>query len=243
MSDTIFPVKPEIAAHAHVTATQLAAMHARLAADPTRFWLEQSHRVAWIHPPTKTVSGDFTGDVRVKWFEDGTLNATVSCLDRHLARNGDKIAIIWEGDDPNTSEKVTYRDLHTRVCRLANALKSLGAKKGDRICIYLPMVVEAAVAMLACARIGAIHSVVFGGFSPDSLANRIQDSECAILITADEGRRGGRKVPLKTNADAAVAQCPTIKHVVVVKVTGGEVGMTPGRDHDYATLTAAAAPW
>ena len=243
MSDTIFPVKPEIAAHAHVTATQLAAMHARLADNPDRFWLEQSHRVAWTRPPTKTVSGDFTGDVRVKWFEDGTLNATVTCLDRHLAANGDKIAIIWEGDDPDASEKVTYRDLHTRVCRLANALKSLGAKKGDRICIYLPMVVEAAVAMLACARIGAIHSVVFGGFSPDSLANRIQDSECAILITADEGRRGGRKVPLKTNADAAVAQCPTIKHVVVVKVTGGDVTMTPGRDHDYTALTAAADPW
>ena len=243
MTDSLFPVKPDVAAHAHVDAGGLAAMQARLSADPDRFWLEQTHRIAWMKPPTTTVSGDFNGDVRVKWFEDGVLNASVSCLDRHLARNGDKVAIIWEGDDPGASEKVTYRDLHARVCRLANALKSLGAKKGDRICIYLPMVVEAAVAMLACARIGAIHSVVFGGFSPDSLANRIQDSECAILITADEGRRGGRRVPLKVNADAAVAQCPSIKHVVVVKVTGGDVAMTPGRDHDYAALVAAADPW
>jgi acetyl-CoA synthetase len=243
MTDSLFPVKPEIAAHAHVDAGGLAAMQARLAADPARFWLEQTHRVAWMKPPTATVSGDFTGDVRVKWFEDGVLNASVSCLDRHLARNGDKVAIIWEGDDPGASERVTYRDLHERVCRLANALRGLGAKKGDRICIYLPMVVEAAVAMLACARIGAIHSVVFGGFSPDSLANRIQDSECAILITADEGRRGGRRVPLKANADAAVAQCPSIQHVVVVRVTGGEVAMVPGRDHDYAALVAAADPW
>jgi acetyl-CoA synthetase len=242
MSDTLFPVKPEVAAHAHLNADQLAAMQARLAADPTRFWLEQTHRVAWMKRPTKTLEGDFNGDVRVRWFEDGVLNASVSCLDRHLARSGDKTAIIWEGDDPNSSEKVTYRDLYERVCRLANALKALGAKKGDRICIYLPMVVEAAVAMLACARIGAIHSVVFGGFSPDSLANRIQDSACEILITADEGRRGGRTVPLKANADAAVAQCPTIKHVVVVKVTGAAVPMQPGRDHDYATITATAAP-
>ena len=242
MSDTLFPVKPDVAAHAHVDADHLLAMQARLAADPDRFWLEQTHRIAWMKSPTQTVSGDFNGDVQVKWFEDGVLNASVSCLDRHLARNGDKVAIIWEGDDPNAQEKVTYRDLYERVCRLANALKSLGAKKGDRICIYLPMVVEAAVAMLACVRIGAIHSVVFGGFSPDSLANRIQDSACEILITADEGRRGGRRVPLKANADAAVAQCPSIKHVVVVKVTGGEVAMEPGRDHDYATLTAAAQP-
>ena len=242
MSDTLFPVKPEIAARAHLNEGQLAAMRARLAADPDRFWLEQTHRIAWMRRPTKTLSGGFTGDVRIKWFEDGTLNASVSCLDRHLATRGDDVAIIWESDDPNVAERVTYRDLYERVCRLANALRSLGAKKGDRICIYLPMVVEATVAMLACARIGAVHSVVFGGFSPDSLANRIQDSECAILITADEGRRGGRKVPLKANADAAVAQCPTIKHVVVVKVTGGDVPMHPGRDHDYATLAAAAEP-
>jgi len=242
MSDALFPVKPEIAAHAHLTASTLAAMQARLAADPDRFWLEQTHRVAWMRRPTTALSGSFDGRVDIKWFDDGTLNASVSCLDRHLATRGDQVAIVWEGDNPDASARVTYRDLYERVCRLANVLRDLGARKGDRICIYLPMVVEAAVAMLACARIGAIHSVVFGGFSPDSLANRIQDSECAILITADEGRRGGRRVPLKANADAAVAQCPSIKHVVVVRVTGGDVTMQPGRDHDYATLVAAAAP-
>ena len=242
MSDALFPVKPEIAAHARLTASTLAAMQARLAAAPERFWLEQAHRIDWMRRPTTTLSGGFDGNVDIKWFEDGTLNASVSCLDRHLATRGDQVAIIWESDDPDVAEKVTYRDLYERVCRLANVLRDLGAKKGDRICIDLPMVVEAAVAMLACARIGAIHSVVFGGFSPDSLANRIQDSECAILITADEGRRGGRRVPLKANADAAVAQCPSIKHVVVVKVTGAAVAMQPGRDHDYATLVAAAAP-
>ena len=242
MSDTFFPVTQQVAARARLTVDTLATMQARLAAEPERFWLEQTHRVAWMKRPTTTLSGGFDGDVRIKWFEDGTLNASVSCLDRHLATRGDQVAIIWEGDDPDVSEKVTYRDLYERVCRLANVLRDLGARKGDRICIYLPMVVEAAVAMLACARIGAIHSVVFGGFSPDSLANRIQDSECAILITADEGRRGGRRVALKANADAAVAQCPSIKHVVVVRVTGGAVTMQPGRDHDYATLVAAAAP-
>ncbi len=242
MSDALFPVKPEIAAHAHLTASTLAAMQARLAADPDRFWLEQTHRVAWMRRPTTALSGGFDGNVDITWFDDGTLNASVSCLDRHLATRGDQVAIVWEGDNPDASARVTYRDLYERVCRLANVLRDLGARKGDRICIYLPMVVEAAVAMLACARIGAIHSVVFGGFSPDSLANRIQDSECAILITADEGRRGGRRVPLKANADAAVAQCPSIKHVVVVRVTGGDVAMQPGRDHDYATLVAAAQP-
>ena len=242
MSDTLFPVKPEIAAKAVVTEARRAVMLAEIKADPTTYWLDQAKCLTWIKPPTIAQQGDFNGDVKVSWFADGTLNASVSCLDRHLATRGDQTAIIWESDDPNVSEKVTYRDLFARVCRFANALKALGAKKGDRVCIYLPMVVEAAVAMLACARIGAIHTVVFGGFSPDSLANRIQDAEVKILITADEGRRGGRKVPLKTNADAAVALCPTIEHVIVVKVTGGTVPMHAGRDHDYATICAAALP-
>ena len=239
MTDTLFPVKPEIAAHAHVTQATYRAMTERAAADPHGFWLEQAGRIAWIKPPTKTLAGDFTGDVRVRWYEDGVLNASVSCLDQHLPTRADQVAIIWESDDPNVSENITYRDLHARVCKLANALKSLGVKKGDRVCIYLPMVVEAAVAMLACARIGAVHTVVFGGFSPDSLAGRIQDAGCAVLITADEGRRGGRKVPLKANADAALKQCPGVTAVIVVKVTGGAVEMQPGRDHDYAELTAA----
>jgi acetyl-CoA synthetase len=193
-------------------------------------------------PPTRIKHVDFTGNVDIRWFWDGTLNASVSCLDRHLDARGDQVAIIWEGDDPNTSQTVTYRDLHARVCRLANAMKALGVGKGDRVTIYLPMVIEAAVAMLACARIGAIHSVVFGGFSPDSLANRIQDCGSTLLITADQGRRGGRSVPLKTNADQALAQCPTIASVIVVRVTGADVPMQAGRDHDYAALTADASP-
>ena len=192
--------------------------------------------------PTKIKDTSFSGDVSIKWFEDGTLNASASCLDRHLATRGDQTAIIWEGDDPATSRHVTYRELHEQVCRLASAMKGLGVKKGDRVTIYLPMVPEAAVAMLACARIGAIHSVVFGGFSPDSLANRIQDCSSELLITADEGRRGGRKVALKANADEALKSCPDVKNVVVVKVTGGNVAMQAGRDHDYATLCADASP-
>ena len=242
MTDTLFPVLPDNAANAHVNAAQYEAMTAKAASDPDGYWAEQAKRIAWIKPPSKIRSGDFSGDVHVKWFEDGTLNASASCLDRHLATRGDQTAIIWESDDPNVSAKVTYRELHEKVCRLANALKTLGVKKGDRVCIYLPMVVEAAVAMLACARIGAVHTVVFGGFSPDSLAQRIQDAGVEVLITADEGRRGGRRVPLKTNADAALKNCPAVHSVVVVKVTGGDVPMQAGRDHDYATIAAAASP-
>ena len=241
MTDSLFPVKPEVAASAHVTADQYKELYAAAAADPDAFWSGERKRIAWIKDPTKTVSGDFTGDVQIKWFEDGTLNASVSCLDRHLATRGDQVAIIWESDDPNVHQHVTYRDLHARVCRLANVLKDLGVQKGDRVCIYLPMVVEAAVAMLACARIGAVHTVVFGGFSPDSLAQRIQDATAKVLITADEGRRGGRKVPLKLNADAAAVQCPSIEHVLVVKVTGGDVPWSAPRDKSYEDLTATAS--
>ena len=230
MSDTLIAVKPEIAAKALVDAAKYKAMCQQADADPDAFWRAEADRIAWMKRPTRIKNVDFTGAVSIKWFEDGVLNASVSCLDRHLATRGDQVAIIWEGDDPNADAKVTYRELHARVCRLTNALRKLGVKKGDRICIYLPMIVEAAVAMLACARVGAIHSIVFGGFSPDSLASRIQDSECSILITADEGRRGGRKVPLKTNADEALKNCPSIRHVIVAKNTGGAVPMQAGRD-------------
>jgi acetyl-CoA synthetase len=238
----IFPVRPEVAAHAHVTAPHYRELYEQAARDPDGFWAEQSRRVAWMQAPTKIKRTSFSGDVSIKWFEDGVLNASVSCLDRHAAAHPDRVAIIWESDDPAVSRSITYRELHEQVCRLANALRGLGAKKGDRITIYLPMVPEAAVAMLACARIGAIHSVVFGGFSPDSLANRLLDCESSLLITADEGRRGGRKVPLKANADAVLKTCPEVKNVVVVRVTGAEVPMAAGRDHDYATLCAAVAP-
>ncbi len=238
----VFPVRPEIAARAHVSAARYRDMFEHAGRDPNGFWAEQSRRVAWMKPPTIIKNTSFSGNVSIKWFEDGTLNASASCLDRHLAARGDRTAIIWEGDDPGTSRHVTYRELHEQVCRLANAMKGLGVKKGDRVTIYLPMVPEAAVAMLACARIGAIHSVVFGGFSPDSLANRLQDCSSELLITADEGRRGGRKVALKANGDEALKSCPGVKNVIVVKVTGGTVAMQAGRDHDYAALCAEASP-
>ncbi len=238
----VFPVRPEFAAQAHVTADDYRATYDRAARDPDGFWAEEAKRIAWIKPPTRIKNTSFQGDVSIKWFEDGILNASVSCVDRHLATNGDAAAIIWEGDDPSHSRHVSYRELHDRVCRLANAMKSLGVRRGDVVTIYLPMVPEAAVAMLACARIGAIHSVVFGGFSTDSLANRIQDCGSTLLITADEGRRGGRKVPLKANADAALASCPSVASVIVVSVTGAELPMQPGRDHDYTALLEAASP-
>jgi acetyl-CoA synthetase len=232
--DLMIAVKPEIAARARVTAEQREAMVAEATSDPNAFWAKEALRVAWMEAPTIIKNTSFTGDVSIKWFEDGVLNASVSCLDRHLATRGDQVAILWEGDDPNMDAKVTYRQLHERVCRLANAMRGMGVAKGDRVCIYMPMITEAAVAMLACARVGAVHSIVFGGFSPDSLASRIQDSECVMLITADEGRRGGRTVKLKGNADEALKACPSIRNVIVAKNTGGAVAMEAGRDHWWA---------
>jgi len=239
MSETLIAVKPEIAATAHVDAARYHAMASAAATDPHAFWQQEAHRIAWMTAPTRIKNVDFggiSGQVSIRWFEDGVLNASVSCLDRHLATRGDQVAIIWEGDDPTSDARVTYRELHARVCQLANAMRALGVRKGDRVCIYLPMIVEAAVAMLACARVGAVHSIVFGGFSADSLASRIQDSECSLLITADEGRRGGRKVPLKVNADEALAHCPSIRNVIVAKNTGGKVAMQDGRDHWWTEL-------
>ena len=238
MADELIALKPEIVAKARVTEAQRAAMYDAAAKNPEAFWREEAQRIAWMKAPTKIKNTDFNGNVSIKWFEDGVLNASVSCLDRHLATRGDQVAILWEGDDPAADAKVTYRELHARVCKLANAMRKLGVKKGDRVCIYLPMIVEAAVAMLACARVGAVHSIVFGGFSPDSLASRIQDSECVMLITADEGRRGGRRVPLKVNADEALLSCSSIKHVIVARNTGGSVEMMSGRDHWWDAITA-----
>ena len=240
--DLLFHVKPDLAASAHVDARRLRLMTNHAATDPQSFWANEARRLEWMRFPQTMKNTSFDGDVAIRWFEDGTLNASATCLDRHLKTKGDQVAIIWEGDDPAKSEHITYRDLHERVCRLANAMKSLGAKRGDRVSIYLPMVPEAAVAMLACARIGAIHSIVFGGFSPDSLANRIQDCGSTLLITADEGRRGGRTVALKTNADAALQSCPTVQSVIVVPVTGAGVPMQSGRDHDYAAICGTASP-
>jgi acetyl-CoA synthetase len=244
-NDALIPVKPELAKGARVDAARYRSMYEQAAQDPEAFWREEARRIAWITPPTRIKNTSFDGDVQIRWFEDGVLNASASCLDRHLAERGDQVAIIWEGDDPSVDAKVTYRELHEKVCRLANAMKALGVKKGDRVTLYLPMIVEAAVAMLACARIGAVHSIVFGGFSPDSLSSRIQDCDSSLLITADEGRRGGRKVALKTNADEALKSCPSIKNVIVVKNTGGEVPMQDGRDlwcHEVSAAASADCP-
>jgi len=239
--ETVIPVKPEIAAKAHVNKATYQAMRERAERDPEGFWAEQARRIPWIKPPTKIKNASFAGDVSIKWFEDGVLNASAVCLDQHLAKRGDQTAIIWEGDEPDTHKTLTYRELYEQVCRLANVLKSLGVKKGDRVTIYLPMVPEIAVAMLACARIGAIHSVVFGGFSPDSLAGRIQDCGARLVITADEGRRGGRRIALKANVDEALKSCPEVRDVLVVSVTGARVPMQAGRDHAYAELMAKAS--
>jgi acetyl-CoA synthetase len=240
--DTLIHVKPAIAASARVTADQYRVMQNHALNDGDHFWLEQAGRIDWIKPPSMAQNASFEGDVQIKWFEDGVLNASAACLDAHLPARAKQTAIIWEGDNPDQSRHITYGELHEQVCRMANAMKGLGVSKGDRVTIYLPMVPEAAVAMLACARIGAIHSVVFGGFSPDSLANRIQDCGSTLLICADQGRRGGRTVALKANADEALAQCPTVKAVIVVAVTGAEVPRQDARDHDYAALVAAASP-
>ncbi|MBO1075212.1 acetate--CoA ligase [Roseomonas marmotae] len=238
--NTRIPVKPEIAQGSWVDAARFQAMTEQARQDPDGFWAEEAKRIAWMTPPTRIKNTSFEGDVQIRWFEDGVLNASVSCLDRHLETRGDQTALIWEGDDPGQDMKVTYRDLHARVCRLANAMKALGVKKGDRVTLYLPMIIESAVAMLACARIGAVHSVVFGGFSPDSLASRLIDCESTLLITADEGRRGGRRVALKTNADEALKSAPAVKSVIVVRNTGGDVPMQEGRDHWYHEITEAA---
>ncbi len=239
----IFPVPADLAKEAQIDAAKYQQWYERSIKDPEGFWGEHGKRIDWIKPYTRVKDSSFgEKDLHIKWFEDGTLNVAANCLDRQLDKRGDKVAILWEGDNPAEQRAITYRQLHEEVCRLANALTGLGAKKGDRITLYMPMIPEAAVAMLACARIGAIHSVVFGGFSPDSLANRIQDCDSTILITADEGLRGGKPVPLKANADKALEACPSLKSVVVVRRTGGAVAMKEGRDHWYHQLTEQASP-
>jgi len=224
-------------------ANALDRAHTAAAADPDGYWREHGRCVDWIVPYHEVKDTSFdAADFRIRWFADGQLNVSANCLDRHLATRGDQIAIVWEGDEPGETLRVTYRDLHERVCRFANVLKAQGVAKGDRVTLYLPMIVEAAVAMLACARIGAVHSVVFGGFSPDSLAGRIRDCGSRIVITADEGCRGGKRIPLKANVDAALANCPDVARVLVVRRTGGKVAMTAGRDLWYDEAVAQAAP-
>ena len=234
MADKIYSVSQDWKGRAHADWAKYQEMYRRSVEDPDGFWGEHGRRIDWIKPYTKVRNTSFApGQVSIRWFEDGTLNVAANCTDRHLAKRGDQVAIIWEGDDPNEQKLITYRELHAEVCRFANVLKKHGVKRGDRVTLYLPMIPEAAYAMLACARIGAVHSVVFGGFSPDALAGRIIDCQSEIVVTADEGLRGGRKVPLKANADAALQKCPDVKTVLVVRRTGGSINMQSGRDVWY----------
>jgi acetyl-CoA synthetase len=242
MDNQLFPVPAAWAKKAWCDQAQYKKLYEQSIRDPEGFWGEQGKRLDWIKPYTKVKDTSYAGKVHIRWYYDGKLNASVNCLDRHLAKRGDQTAILWEGDDPKDSRHVTYKELHAETCKLANVLKSLGIKKGDVVTVYMPMIPEAAVAMLACARIGAIHSVVFGGFSPDSIAGRIQDCDSSLIITADEGIRGGRKIPLKANVDEALKQCPTIKNALVYKHTGAEVGWVQGRDHLWQELMAQASP-
>ena len=239
----VYPVTAEFAKNAHIDKAKYEDMYGASIDDSEAFWAEHGKRIDWIKPYTKVRDVNFkTPGVSIKWFYDGTLNASANCLDRHLETRGDHTAIIWEGDDPADSEHVTYHDLHERVCRLSNAMKARGVKKGDRVTLYMPMVVEAAVAMLACTRIGAVHSIVFGGFSPDSLSARIIGCDSNCVITADEGLRGGKKVPLKANIDEALKDCPSVETVIVVNRTGGDVNMQEGRDVWYEDVCAEASP-
>ena len=242
-TSAIVPVPEEFAAHAHVDAARYDAMYAASIADPVAFWEEHGKRIDWIKPYTQVKSTDFTlGRVKIEWFADGTLNVAANCVDRHLATRGDQTAIIWEPDDPaDATRHITYKQLHSSVCKMANILEDLGVRRGDRVVIYLPMVPEAAYAMLACARIGAIHSIVFAGFSPDALAARVNGCDAKVVITADEAPRGGRKTALKTNADQALIHCKDSVKCLVVKRTGGQTTWIDGRDFDYNEMVLEAS--
>jgi acetyl-CoA synthetase len=246
MSDQLFPVPEEWKKRAFTTRAQYEAAYAQSVEDPDGYWRQEAARLDWMKPFTKVknVSWDLA-NLSIKWFEDGTLNVSANCIDRHLEKRGNQTAIIWEGDDPKHSRHISYSELHREVCKFANVLKAQGVKKGDRVTIYMPMIPEAAFAMLACTRIGAMHSVVFGGFSPDSLAGRITDCASKIVITSDEGVRGGKTVPLKKNVDLAATACPGLATVIVVKRTGGTVLMHKGRDvwyHEEAAKVSDNCP-
>ena len=242
----IFPVPADWAARAHFDDAKYKRLYGRSIEDPEGFWAEHGKIIDWIRPYSAVKDVSYArDDVHIRWFHDGALNASANCLDRHLAARGDQTAIVWEGDEPTESRTLTYRELHEEVCKFANVLKANGAGKGDRVTIYLPMIPEIAVAVLACARIGAVHSVVFGGFSPDSIAGRIHDSDSSVVVTADEGVRGGRKIPLKANVDEALKQCPTVRKCIVVRRTGADIAWEDGRDawyHEAMTTASADCP-
>jgi acetyl-CoA synthetase len=248
MKEKIYDVPAEWTHRAYLDDAGYRAKYEASIRNPEAFWAEEAKRIHWFKPPTRIKNTNFGPDnVAIRWFEDGVTNVAYNCVDRHLHTRGDQVAIIWEGDDPSESKTITYRELHAEVCRMANIMRNRGVEKGDRVTIYMPMIPEAAYAMLACARLGAIHSVVFGGFSPDSLASRIQDAKTAFVITADEGLRGGRKVPLKVNVDAAIERVGpgVVDHVLVVRRTGSDVNMMPGRDvyyHEAAELVSDDCP-
>ncbi len=246
MSEKVYEVPARWAERAWINRARYDEMYARSITDPQGFWGEHGKRIDWFKPYTRVKDTSYdTHHVSIKWFEDGVVNAAYNCIDRHLAKRANQTAIIWEGDDPGQTQRITYAELFDRVCHFANVLKWHGVKKGDRVTIYLPMIPEAAYAMLACARIGAIHSVVFGGFSPDALAGRIEDAKSEVVITADEGLRGGRKVPLKANVDAALEKVGGVKHVIVVPHTGAPVGWSPDRDvwlNEAMELVSAHCP-
>ena len=247
MSEKVYPVTASWKKRAFIDDAGYKKMYADSIKDPAKFWAKHAKRIDWFKAPKKTKNTTYAyPKVSIKWFEDGILNVSYNCIDRHLKKRGDQVAIIWEGDDPYYDKKITYNELHEHVCRFANVLKKNGVKKGDCVTIYLPMIPEAAYAMLACTRIGAVHSIVFGGFSPDSLASRINDANSKLIITSDEGLRGGRKVPLKVNTDEALKRCAGNEKVLVVRRTGGQVAMTPGRDMWYheeaAQVTADCKP-
>ncbi|MCC6914613.1 MAG: acetate--CoA ligase [Rhodospirillaceae bacterium] len=243
LDEIIIDVPPEFAKNAIIDERRYKELRAESSKDPLTFWREAGRRLDWITPYSKLKDVSFEEkDLHIRWYYDGTLNASYNCLDRHLTQRGNQIAIVWEGDDPKDSKNITYNELHEAVCRLANVLKSHNVAKGDRVCIYMPMIIEATVAMLACARIGAIHSVVFGGFSPKSLSERINDSDAKLVITADEGRRGGKLVPLKLNVDEALKTAPSVRNVIVVKHTGNQVPMNSPRDVWYHAATEKARP-
>ena len=232
-----YQIPAAIAKKAHINADQYHEFYRRSLEDPDNFWAEQAEQfLSWSRKWDRVQDWTFENDVKINWFIGGKLNVSYNCLDRHLSTRGDQVAIIWEGDDPEEDRKITYRELYEDVCRFANGLKSRGVKKGDRVCLYLPMIPEAAVAMLACTRIGAIHSIVFGGFSPDALRDRINDSDCRVVITSDFSLRGKKQIPLKSNADKGMAECPNVETCIVVKRTGGEIAWNSNRDVWYHEL-------